>query len=95
MKTIMFLLCILLTFIILTPENLKGATYTVTNTNDIGAGSLRWAITSANNVTPNVLDTIDFNIAAPGLHTIFPLSQLPPLTDASGVLIDGLTQPPG
>lgn len=95
MKTIMFLLCILLTFIILAPGNLKGATYTVTNTNDTGAGSLRWAITSANTVTPNVYDIIDFNIALPGLHTIFPLSQLPPLTDTSGVLIDGLTQPPG
>ncbi len=95
MKTIMFLVCILLTFMILAPGNLKGATYTVTNTNDTGAGSLRWAITSANTLTPNVNDIIDFNIAPPGLHTIFPLSQLPPLTDTSGVLIDGLTQPPG
>ncbi|MCK4819792.1 right-handed parallel beta-helix repeat-containing protein, partial [bacterium] len=95
MKILMFLLCILLVFFILDPESLKGATYTVINTNDTGAGSLRWAITSANTATPNVHDTIDFNIAPPGPQSILPQSQLPPLTDTAGVLIDGLIQPPG
>jgi len=94
-KVLPFLICCLCIFLVLGSGVLNGATYTVINTNDTGAGSLRWAITSANTVTPNVHDTIDFNIAPPGLHTIFPLSQLPPLTDTSGVLIDGLTQPPG
>ncbi|MFN2511685.1 MAG: Calx-beta domain-containing protein [Pyrinomonadaceae bacterium] len=64
-------------------------TFTVTNTNDTGAGSLRNAITLANQ-NPNP-DLIDFNIAPGGAQTITPLTPLPTITDP--VTIDGTTQP--
>ncbi len=44
------------------------ATYTVTNTSDSGAGSLRQAILDAN--ANAGADTINFNIAGTGVHTI-------------------------
>ena len=62
---------------------------TVTNTNDSGEGSLRWAIALAN-ANPG-LDTIKFNIGTGGVKTITPVSQLPTITE--GVIIDGTTQP--
>jgi len=67
------------------------ATFTVTNTNDSGPGSLRQAILDAN-AAPGA-DTIAFNIPSAGIHTVSPLSPLPPVTDDSGVTIDGYTQP--
>jgi hypothetical protein len=70
---------------------LPGATYTVTNTNDSGPGSLRQAILDAN-ASPGA-DTIAFNIPGQGVQTISPLTPLPPLTDDAGVTIDGYTQP--
>ena len=45
------------------------ATFTVTNTLDTGAGSLREAINNAN-ANGAGLDTINFNIAGTGIHTI-------------------------
>lgn len=71
--------------------NALAATFTVTNTNDAGPGSLRQAILDANG-DPGA-DTIAFNIPGPGLHTIRLLSALPALTDNSGVTIDGYAQP--
>ena len=68
-----------------------GATFTVTNTNDSGPGSLRQAILDANATAG--ADLIGFNIPGPGVHTISPLSALPALTDDAGVTIDGYTQP--
>jgi hypothetical protein len=65
------------------------ATFTVTNTNDSGAGSLRQAILDAN-ATPGT-DTINFNIPPGGVQTIAPLTLLPSIT--SPVIIDGTTQP--
>jgi titin len=65
------------------------ATFTVLNTNDSGAGSLRQAILDAN-ANPG-MDTIAFNIPGGGVQTIQPLSALPNITDP--VLIDGFTQP--
>ena len=63
------------------------ATYTVTSTADSGAGSLRQAILNANaNGGP---DTISFNIAGSGTHTIAPTSALPTITGQ--VTIDGTT----
>ena len=64
--------------------------YTVTNTNDAGAGSLRQAITDANNNTATT-DTIQFNIAGAGVKTIQPATPLPIIVDP--VIIDGYTQP--
>ena len=77
--------------LILTSGILNADTFTVNNTNDTGPGSLREAITLANNTAG--LDTIVFNIPNTGPHTISLLSQLPWLTDPSGVLIDGFSQP--
>ncbi len=75
---------------------LSADTFTVTNTNDSGAGSLRQAILDAN--ANSGMDTIAFNIppsdpgcAANGVCTISPASSLPPIADA--VVIDGYTQP--
>src|SRR5262249_5447197 len=48
--------------------------FTVTNTNDSDAGSLRQAITDANSMGGG---TINFNIAGVGVQTISPLSALP------------------
>src|SRR5437016_14657292 len=59
-------------------------TYTVTTTNDSGAGSLRQAITSANSHVG--ADVIKFAIGS-GAKTITPLSRLPGITDI--VTIDG------
>jgi hypothetical protein len=63
-------------------------TYTVANTTDSGAGSLRQAIINANGHTG--LDMIAFNIPGSGVHTITPTSALPVIT--SPVVIDGYTQ---
>ena len=65
------------------------ATFTVTNTNDSGAGSLRQAILDVN-ATAGPPHTIDFNIPGAGVHTIAPTSALPALTVP--VVIDGTTQ---
>ncbi len=64
------------------------ATFTVTSTADAGAGSFREAITSAN-ASPGA-DTIAFNIAGSGPHTIAIQSFLPAISEA--VTIDGYTQ---
>jgi IPT/TIG domain/S-layer homology domain len=63
-------------------------TYTVTSTNDAGAGSLRQAILDAN-ANPGA-DTVAFNIAGSGVHTITPATALPTITDA--LTIDGYAQ---
>lgn len=73
------------------------ATFTVTNTNDSGAGSLRQAILNANALAG--VDTIVFNIATTdgnynrdqlGTFVIQLASALPTITEA--VIIDGTTQ---
>jgi hypothetical protein len=63
-------------------------TFSVTNTNDDGPGSLRQAILDAN-ATPGK-DTINFNIGF-GAQSIKPMGGLPTITDP--VIIDGTTQP--
>ncbi|MCP5092073.1 MAG: DUF4347 domain-containing protein, partial [Gammaproteobacteria bacterium] len=66
------------------------ATYTVTNTNDSGTGSLRQAIINAN--ANSGTDNIYFNISDPlvgGAHTISLLSALDDITET--VIIDGTT----
>src|SRR5262245_15297541 len=70
-------------------DRLAPATFTVINTLDSGAGSLRQAILGAN-AAPGA-DLIDFQIPGAGVHTISPTSTLPAITDT--VTIDGYTQP--
>jgi ribosomal protein L35AE/L33A len=73
-------------FVALTAE---AATFTVTNTSDSGAGSLRQAILDANANAGT--DQISFNIPGGGVRTVSPLTQLPVISDP--VIIDGYTQP--
>lgn len=57
----------------------QASTFSVNNTSDSGAGSLREAIVAANaNSGP---DTIQFNIPGPGVKMIQLASALPPITD--------------
>lgn len=66
-------------------------TFTVTNTNDSGAGSLRQAIYDANsNANPADVDVIEFNIAGGGVQTITPSFGY---SFAEPVTINGYTQP--
>lgn len=70
------------------------ATFTVTNVNDAGAGSLREAMTAANDETTNPgADTISFAIPGAGVPTITLASALPTIT--APLTIDGSTQQPG
>ena len=70
-------------------DPVAGVVYTVTNTNDDGEGSLRWAITEANNST--FRDTIQFDIDGPVPHVINIESQFVSFTNP--VLLDATTQP--
>ena len=65
------------------------AQFPVTNTNDVGAGSLSVAIASANS-TPGT-DTITFALTEGGSMTIALATGLPAITEA--VFIDGYSQP--
>ncbi|GAB4240337.1 MAG: hypothetical protein Tsb0034_16740 [Ekhidna sp.] len=65
-----------------------GTSFTVTNTNDSGAGSLRQAITDAN-ATPG--STIAFNLGGFGPWVITLSSALPQIT-ADGTTIDGTSE---
>jgi hypothetical protein len=67
------------------------ATFTVTNANDTGAGSLRQAIIDANATTTP--DIIAFFVSLPGVVQINLQSALPGLTQP--VVIDGLSQSGG
>ncbi len=64
---------------------LQAATYTVTNTDDSGAGSLRWALGEANSSIFS--DTVTFSAALSG-STICPRTPLPALED-DGTTLDG------
>lgn len=88
--TILFIITLLI-------GELKANTFTVTNTNDSGTGSLREAITYANFMVGT--HTINFNIpltdpnysATTGVFTIKPASMLPYIT-RSNITIDGTSQ---
>lgn len=64
-------------------------TFTVLNTNDSGAGSLRQAILD-NNANVGFTNTIDFAIPGAGPHTIQPATDLDAITNP--VIIDGYSQ---
>ena len=68
---------------------LAAATFTVINTADSGAGSLRQAILDANGAAG--ADLIQFAIPGAGVQTITPLTALPAISGQ--VVIDGYTQP--
>ncbi len=69
------------------------ATFTVTNTNDSGAGSLSQAILDANSqaIVGGVPNTIAFHIPGTGLHKISLQNALPIVTNP--VIINGYSQP--
>ena len=88
------LLVILSLAMVITPMSAQGVgqTFTVTNTNDSGAGSLRQAIEDANdNGNAPDVDMIAFNIPGAGPHTINLTSALPGV--GSFVDINGTTEP--
>src|ERR1043166_8289607 len=72
----------------LTTTSADAATFTVTNSNDSGTGSLRQAILDANNNSG--MDSIVFDISGTNVHTINLATPLPPISDP--VMIDGTTQ---
>ena len=95
-RTAFFILTLAVAVAILAPLHLvHAATFTVINTSDSGAGSLRQAILDANasGAPPH---TIVFNITTsdPGfdlsVFTIKPLSPLPELR--GGITVDGASQ---
>ncbi|MCA9309235.1 hypothetical protein KC973_02565, partial [Candidatus Saccharibacteria bacterium] len=72
------------------PVHAAPATFTVTNTDASGLGSLAQAISDANsNANPSEQDTIEFDISATGNVEIRPSAQL---TISEPVIIDGYTQ---
>ncbi len=75
----------------LAASSLAAATFTVSNTNDSGAGSLRQAILDAN-ANPGD-DTIAFNITGSGVQTIALSSSLAFASATGGLTVDGTTQP--
>lgn len=83
------LFALVLVFSLATSQGVvHAASFSVTNANDSGPGSLRQAILDAN--ASMGTDTITFNIPGPGPHTIQPNSTLPTITDP--MVIDGYTQ---
>jgi len=66
----------------------QATVFTVTNSNDAGAGSLRQAIQDANGAAGP--DTVEFQIAGSGPFVINLLSALPALNET---FLDGTTQP--
>ncbi|MBZ0282447.1 MAG: CSLREA domain-containing protein [Anaerolineae bacterium] len=80
---------------ILSAVHAQGTTFTVTTTADTDDGlcdadcSLREAINAANNQAGT--DTIAFNVPGAGVHTIQPITPLPPIMDT--VVLDAKTQP--
>lgn len=70
------------------------STFTVIDTDDSGAGSLRQAILDAN-ASDAGADLISFAIPGNGVHTIAPLTALPIIWGAGAgpITIDGTSQP--
>src|SRR5260221_13716304 len=79
---------ILLLLILLATEAICAPMAIVNNANDGGDGSLRQAIIDANGGSNY---TIVFNIGGTNVHTIAPLTPLPPLT--APITVNGYSQP--
>ncbi len=93
-----FVIFVFLMPVLVPRQAARASTYTVTNTQDSGPGSLRWAIDQAN-ANPGA-DIINFDIPAAtdagcdpgtGVCTIQPATALPTLTDDM-TTVDGYTQ---
>ena len=84
------LICCSVLLCLLAAVGSRAATFTVTNTNDSGAGSLRQAIMDAS-ASGALTDTINFNIPGTGVKKIMPLTNLPLI--AGSTILDGTTQP--
>ena len=82
-------LWVLVFLLVVSAASADDAVFLVTNVNDSDEGSLRQAILDANAASGR--DTIHFEIAGDGPHTIQLQSPLPAITDP--VVIDGTTQP--
>src|SRR5260221_4840264 len=81
------ILSILCLFLFLLSKGARANSFYVTNLGDAGAGSLRQAITDANNTTTGSPHTIVFNVSG----QIVVLTSLPVITSA-GLTIDGKNQ---
>jgi len=80
---------LLIALVSLATLSITASTFTVTNLNDSGTGSLRQAILDAN--TTAGTDTIQFNLPGSGIQTIVLSNSLPDITNA--VAINGYSQP--
>jgi len=87
MKTALYAILVVNTILM---TLLSGASFTVTDTLDSGPGTLRDAMTLANNNAGT--DTILFQIPGTNCHTIHLAAKLPQIDDPYGILIDGLSQ---
>ncbi|HYG23028.1 MAG TPA: Calx-beta domain-containing protein [Verrucomicrobiae bacterium] len=79
----------LMLVVVFSASTVQAATFSVTNTNASGPGSLLQAVLDSN--ASAAFDTISFSIAGAGPHTISPSAALPAITNS--VLIDGYSQP--
>lgn len=82
--------CLIFAGLVLSAAPAAATTFTVVNTNDSGAGSLRDAIVAAN-ADFSGPHRIEFNIPGVGVHTIHLFSKLDAINNT--VAIDGTTQP--
>ena len=89
LATSLLVAALLAASLLLTAKPAHANTFSVTNTNDSGNGSLRKAILDAN--ARLGADTIKFSIPGTGVKAISPATELPEITDP--VVIDGYTQP--
>ena len=89
-STLSFVLSFLFSLTLSPTSYAAPSTFTVTNTNDSGAGSLRQAIEDANsNGNPGDQDVIEFDIGGAGTKTITASSGF---VISQSVLVDGYTQ---
>jgi len=94
----LIIIIIVLSIVVIPSSTAQAATYTVTNVNDSGVDSLRWAIEQAK--TNPGADRIDFNIpahlcdAVTNICTISLNSALPSISgpNSNGTFIDGYSQ---
>ena len=77
---------------VIASSTLPAQTFTVTNTQDTGPGSLRQALLDADAAVSGSPHRIGFAIPGDGPHVVTPQSPLPVLANES-VIVDGFSQP--